>query len=32
LIASVCVGQIAGLGANSYHLALLALKEIVAKK
>lgn len=32
LIASVCVGHIAGFGADSYHLALLALKEIVAKK
>jgi 3-dehydroquinate dehydratase II len=32
LIAAVCVGQIAGFGAESYYLALLALKEIVAKK
>jgi 3-dehydroquinate dehydratase-2 len=32
LIASVCAGQIAGFGADSYNLALLALKEIVAKK
>jgi len=32
LIGGVCVGHIAGFGADSYHLALLALKQIAEKK
>lgn len=32
VIGGVCVGTIAGFGVDSYHLGLLALKEIVEKK
>lgn len=32
LVAEVCLGQICGFGAESYHLGLLALKEYLSKK
>jgi 3-dehydroquinate dehydratase-2 len=32
LIAEVCLGQICGFGAESYHLGLAALKETLSKK